>query len=237
MDQTAGEYARFFELVSGIQIRARRTIEAGLRVRGLTYAQYTALLALSAHDGMSQAELAQALDTDSTTAMVLRTSLERKGLVDRVDDPADGRVKRIEITDSGKSALQGAGPEARNLYGKAGALLSEAELKKILPALERIYAYVGETAAPHKDLDAEPRRKGRPRKDAGGASAAKGRKAKPAPAKAGGKAARPASKVGKNVKKPLKTAKTATSKAGKAKPAAKKAVKPASKAKAPAKRK
>lgn len=173
MDQQTSDLARFFELVSGIQVRARRTIETGLRSRGLTYAQYTALAALDARNGMSQAELAQALDTDSTTAMVLRTSLEKKGYVDRVDDPDDGRVKRIVITDSGKSALHSAAPEARNLYSKATTVLSETEIKRILPALEKIHAFVGETSAPRKETAAEPSRKGRSPKE--GAKAAKGK--------------------------------------------------------------
>ena len=192
MDQYSTDVTRLFELISGIQIRARRTIEMGLRARGLTYAQYSALFALVAKNGMSQAELAQALDTDSTTAMVLRTSLERKKLVARVDDPEDGRVKRIEISDAGKSALQSALPEAKGLYSKAGALLSEVELKKMLPALERLYAFVGETSQLKRDAESKDQKKnGRPQK----AAAARGRK----DAKAG-KAARPVVK-GKAAKK------------------------------------
>ena len=202
MDQQASDIARFFELVSGVQIRARRTIETGLRSRGLTYAQYTALVALDARNGMSQAELAQALDTDSTTAMVLRTSLERKSLVGRVDDPEDGRVKRIIITDKGKAALRGAIPEAKSLYSKAGTVLSEPEVKRLLPSLEKIYAFVGDTSAPRKDAASEGR-KGRPRKAGKAvpkAKAAATRKAAKAKTPAAGKpkakkAAKPARKA------------------------------------------
>lgn len=213
MDQQSIDIARFFELVSGIQIRARRGIESGLRVRGLTYAQYSALFALAAKNGMSQAELAQALDTDSTTAMVLRTSLERKGLVARVDDPEDGRVKRIEISAAGKAALQQAGPETRNLHAKAGAYLSEADLKRLLPVLERLHGFLGEMVAPHKG-ESEPKRLGRPKKD--------GPKAK-----ASGKA-KPAAKVAAKAK-PAPKAKAKP--VAKAKPAPKAKAKPVRKAK------
>ena len=191
MDQQTSDLARFFELVSGVQVRTRRTIEAGLRGRGLTYAQYTALAALDAHNGMSQAELAQALDTDSTTAMVLRTSLEKKGYVDRVDDPDDGRVKRIVITDSGKTALHSAAPETRSFYSKVSAVLSDAEVKRMLPALQRIHEFLGEASAPKKEGASDERKKGQGRKPAKGKAAApkKGAKTKPA-AKATAKAAK-----------------------------------------------
>lgn len=219
MDQQTIDISRFFELVSGIQIRSRRTIESGLRVRGLTYAQYSALFALAARNGMSQAELAQALDTDSTTAMVLRTSLERKGLVARVDDPEDGRVKRIEISSAGKSALQQAGPETRNLHAKTAAYLTESDLKRLLPVLERLYGFLGELADSTKG-SSEPKRLGRPRKEAPKAKAS----AKPKPkAKASGKA-KPAAKA-----KPAPKAKVAAK--AKAKPAPKPKAKPARKAK------
>jgi len=211
MDQQTSDLARFFELVSGVQVRARRTIEAGLRGRGLTYAQYTALAALDAHNGMSQAELAQALDTDSTTAMVLRTSLEKKGYVDRVDDPDDGRVKRIVITDSGKSALHSASPETRSFYSKASGILSEADLKRMLPALQRVHEFLGETSAQKKEVASAGRKKGRPGKEAG--KAAKGK----APAARKGAKAKPA------VKAPAKAAKAVKGKAKTAKPAARKA--------------
>ena len=211
MDQQTSDLARFFELVSGVQVRARRTIESGLRGRGLTYAQYTALAALDARNGMSQAELAQALDTDSTTAMVLRTSLEKKGYVDRVDDPDDGRVKRIVITDSGKSALHSASPETRNFYSKASAILSEAELKKILPALQRVHEYLGETSVQKKEVASAGRKKGR-----SGSEGGKAAKARTPVAKKGAKA-RPAAKA------PAKAAKGAKGRAKTAKPAARKA--------------
>ena len=220
MDQYFADVTRLFELVSGIQIRARRTIETGLRSRDLTYAQYSALLALAAKNGMSQAELAQALDTDSTTAMVLRTSLERKKLVGRVDDPEDGRVKRIEISDAGKSALQSATPESKSLFTKAGAILSEAELKKVLPVLERLYAFVGETSLPKKDDNRADVKKGRPRKEG-----ARVQKAAPkAPAKAAKKGEKPAVKAKATAKAPSK-----------AKPVAKAASKPVAKPAAKAK--
>ena len=210
MDQQTSDLARFFELVSGVQVRARRTIESGLRGRGLTYAQYTALAALDAHSGMSQAELAQALDTDSTTAMVLRTSLEKKGYVDRVDDPDDGRVKRIVITDSGKTALHSAAPETRNFYSKASTVISDTDLKRMLPALQRIHEYLGETSVQKKEVASAGRKKGRPGKEGGkmakgkAPAARKGPKAKPA-AKAPAKAA-------KAVRGRAKAAKTASRK-------------------------
>jgi DNA-binding MarR family transcriptional regulator len=148
--------SRFFDLSSGVSIRMRRVIESGLRARGLTFAQFGALRALSAHNGISQAELASALDTDSTTAMVLRTSLEKKGLVSRTSDPGDGRIKRIAITDNGRSILKASEPGVYAFFAKTQGIASEADVKKAIQTLEKFYAFAGEAVEAIASAKAAP---------------------------------------------------------------------------------
>jgi DNA-binding MarR family transcriptional regulator len=156
-------------------------IESGLRERGLTFAQYGALKALSLHNGMSQAELASALDTDSTTAMVLRTSLEKKGLVARSSDPGDGRIKRIAITDTGRSMLKSSEPGVNAFFTKSQGVVSDSDVKKAIQILEKFYAFAGEAVqavASSKSASApsrEPKRKGRAEANAKESAAKRGR--------------------------------------------------------------
>lgn len=167
MSEDSVNISRFFDLASGVSVRIRRVIESGLRERGLTFAQFGALKALSLHNGMSQAELASALDTDSTTAMVLRTSLEKKGLVARSSDPGDGRIKRIAITDTGRSMLKSSEPGVNAFFAKSQGVVSDPDVKKAILTLEKFYAFAGEAVqavASAKSSSAssrEPKRKGR----------------------------------------------------------------------------
>lgn len=218
-----------FELAASVQQRIRKAVEAALRLKDLTYAQFGALTALGQSDGLSQAELAAALETDSTTAMVLRTSLEKKGLVKRSGDQSDGRVKRIVVTAEGRRVLADAEPVVAAAYAAADGLVSEQEAKRTAAVLERLrdFALAAAIAAAPKKASAEggEKRRGRPRKnpEAAAPEAKKGRKpageakAPKSAAKAGSKA-KPAKAAAP--KSGAKKGPAAAPKAKKAKPAA-----------------
>jgi len=213
-----------YALVSSASARSRRAAEAKLRERGLTYAQYGALVALVEHDGLSQAELAQALETDSTTAMVLRGSLERKGYVDRKADPGDARIRRIVLTSTGKSIVAKVKPEIATLFAPGAKLFSDQDMNKMVALLEKLRGFAHSILPVPQEPEGGKRRPGRPRKAE--AAAGKTGAARKNPKKAAGK-------------KPAKAAKKSvpTTKAPARKVAAKKA--PAKKAaarKAPAKK-
>ncbi|HUX41282.1 MAG TPA: MarR family transcriptional regulator [Rectinemataceae bacterium] len=202
------------QAITSVSVRARRAAEARLRGRGLTYAQYGALIALAEHDGLSQAELAQVLETDSTTAMVLRGSLEKKRLVDRKADQKDARIRRIGLTAEGRKLATQARPEIANLFGSGPSVLSDADAKKLLGMLAKLKDFVQSLIPAHESSSGEKRKPGRPRK----AEAPKSSKSAKSAAKK--PAAKPAA-----VKKPAPKA-PATKKAAVAKkPAARKAAK------------
>jgi DNA-binding MarR family transcriptional regulator len=186
-------------LVASASSRARRAAEARLRARDLTYAQYLALVALTEHDGLSQAQLAQALETDSTTAMVLRGSLEKKGLVERKDHEGDARVKRIVLTTSGKNAVAHAKPDISNLFSASGEFFSEGDLKKFVSLLEKLRAFAIKAMPVQAAGQAAKRKPGRPKKLAVKAAKPSGRKpaAKPAAKIVKKAAAKPAAKPAK----------------------------------------
>jgi MarR family transcriptional regulator for hemolysin len=205
-----------YALVSSASARSRRAAEAKLRERGLTYAQYGALVALVEHDGLSQAELAQALETDSTTAMVLRGSLEKKRYVDRKADPGDARIRRIVLTGAGRSIVAKVKPEIAALFAPGAKLFSDVDMKKMVALLEKLRAFAHSIMPVPAEPEGGKRKPGRPRK----AEAAPAKSAAKASAKGG------ARKVAK--KATAKTAAKATArkvvkKAAPSKPAAKKA--------------
>ncbi|MEI6386216.1 MAG: MarR family transcriptional regulator [Spirochaetota bacterium] len=206
-------------LVASASSRARRAAEARLRARDLTYAQYLALVALTEHDGLSQAQLAHALETDSTTAMVLRGSLEKKGLVERKDHEGDARVKRIVLTTSGKNAVAHAKPDISNLFSGSGEFFSEGDLKKFVTLLEKLRAFALKAMPVQVSGQGTKRKPGRPKKLADKAAKTSGRK--PLAKAAAKPAAKPAKPAAKAAAKPAK--KVVAKKAAVKKVAAKKA--------------
>ena len=101
---------KLFQLISGIYIKSRRLAEEMLRPLNVTWPQFGALAQLFQRDRMTQKELAERLETDTTTVMVLCDSLEKKGWLNRVKDPSDRRVNRLRLTEEGKMVFASAYP-------------------------------------------------------------------------------------------------------------------------------
>ncbi|MFD8706665.1 MarR family winged helix-turn-helix transcriptional regulator [Kitasatospora sp. NPDC059648] len=85
----------------------QRELAAALRPYDLTHVQFVLLAGawwLGADEGPpTQRRLAEHSGTDPMmTSQVLRT-LEGKGLVERVPDPADSRAKRVRVTEAGEA--------------------------------------------------------------------------------------------------------------------------------------
>jgi DNA-binding MarR family transcriptional regulator len=88
-------------------LRWQRSITAALKPLGLTHVQFVLLASAwwlgKNAEPPSQRELADHAGTDAMmTSQVVRT-LESKGLIDRTADPADSRVKRLHVTQSGRT--------------------------------------------------------------------------------------------------------------------------------------
>ena len=64
----------------------------------LTRAQWWTLANLYYHDGLTQRDLAERLEIGAVTVSGLIDRLEAQGWVERRDDPADRRVKRVWLT-------------------------------------------------------------------------------------------------------------------------------------------
>ncbi|WP_243547247.1 MarR family winged helix-turn-helix transcriptional regulator [Pseudodesulfovibrio tunisiensis] len=82
---------------------AARFAASGLDI---TVEQWRALLPLSKFDGLNQGNLCGILNQEKTGVSRLVAALEKRGLVRRVQDESDRRVKRLFITDAGRRLLE-----------------------------------------------------------------------------------------------------------------------------------
>lgn len=67
----------------------------------------------SGQGGVLPSEIATGRGVSRATVSAVVAQLERLGLIEQVDDPSDGRRRRLQITSDGRSALADIEPERR----------------------------------------------------------------------------------------------------------------------------
>jgi MarR family transcriptional regulator, organic hydroperoxide resistance regulator len=103
--------------------RAHRNLVAGaLEGLHVHVGQEHVVYRLAVEQGITQAQLAEALCVDASTVTKMLQRLERDGVVERRADPEDARVQRVYLTPNGTRLVQPVvdiwrGAEARLMAG------------------------------------------------------------------------------------------------------------------------
>jgi DNA-binding MarR family transcriptional regulator len=135
---------RLFHLISSIYTKSRRLAEESLKPLNVTWPQFGALVQLAQGDRITQRELAERLEADATTTMVLCDSLERKGWLNRVKDPSDRRVNRLVLTDLGREVFAEAYPIMLSGYQLFTGAISPDKIEVVMPVLSELYSHISE---------------------------------------------------------------------------------------------
>jgi DNA-binding MarR family transcriptional regulator len=104
---------------------------------GLSNAQFDVLAQVGAHEGITQAELAQRLLVTQGNITQLVDSMERAGLVRRV---REGRAKRLYLTDAGRERFAASVPAQEDFIARQFDALTreeQGEFLRLLGKLER----------------------------------------------------------------------------------------------------
>ncbi|MBA1156667.1 MarR family winged helix-turn-helix transcriptional regulator [Microvirga mediterraneensis] len=94
--------AAFSEELWKISRKMRTLFDARVRAQGLTLPRARALIFLGKKAGMTQTELADALEIEGPTLVPLLDSLEKQGLIERRPVDGDRRAKQIALTATGQ---------------------------------------------------------------------------------------------------------------------------------------
>jgi len=105
-----------------------------------TRAQWAVLVQLQRHEGVSQSELALALDLAPISLARLIDKLTAAGLVERRDDASDRRIHRLYLTPKAAPKLERLGGLGEALMSKALAGLDETTIAALTQGLRRIKA-------------------------------------------------------------------------------------------------
>jgi DNA-binding MarR family transcriptional regulator len=131
-------YFQIVKLIDSISTNTKRHVEKQLKPLNMTYSQMAVLMLLHRNNGVSQRELAESGETDTTNMMVICDSLEKRGWVNRAIDENDRRINRILLTEKGKKAYI----DGQNILKKGIKFMREKTpeetIKKVQPFLEEL---------------------------------------------------------------------------------------------------
>ncbi len=120
-----------------------RRFDVALRPVGLTNQQFSMMMALNRPMPAGMGSVATLLGTDRTTLTAALKTLERRGLVRVLQDPADRRGRVIELTGEGMDVLARAVPVWERVHRELEAMLGEGESERLRRGLGVVSGGVG----------------------------------------------------------------------------------------------
>ena len=109
-----------------------------LAAHDLTMWGYVVLLALDRSPVRTQAALAEAIGADKTRIIGTLDEMQQRGYIERRPDPADRRVRLLEITTSGRAVKDAAQAEIQHQEERLLGELDDDERRVFLAVLARL---------------------------------------------------------------------------------------------------
>lgn len=129
----AQAWTRMFDILMASSASRSRSLAA----RGLTPNDARALWSLNAHEGRPIGQLAREWECDASNATFIVGRLEKSGLARRYDNPADRRIKLVELTSRGVRTKSELMEEYRTVPPQI-LQLNESDLRTLVGVLEKI---------------------------------------------------------------------------------------------------
>lgn len=114
------------------------TVNEAISGHGVTTAQIGLMRQLANEPGLSGAELARRLLITPQGAQLALTALERRGLVERKQDPQHGRIMQAYLTDEGRAVTTAVLSDAIAAHERVFGVLSSDEQQLLHDLLARV---------------------------------------------------------------------------------------------------
>ena len=114
------------------------TVNDAISVHGVSTAQVGVLRQLSNEPGLSGADLARRLLISPQGVQLALTALERRGLVERRQDPQHKRILQAFLTDEGRAVVSTVVGDAVAAHDEVFGVLSDEEKETLRELLGRI---------------------------------------------------------------------------------------------------
>lgn len=114
------------------------SVNEAISPHGVSTAQIGVLRQLANESGLSGAELARRLLISPQGVQLALTALERRGLLERKQDPSHGRILKAYLTDEGRSVAAAVIQDAVAAHEAVFGVLSAQEQKTLRDLLSRV---------------------------------------------------------------------------------------------------
>ncbi|WP_029106420.1 MarR family transcriptional regulator [Mycobacterium sp. URHD0025] len=125
-------------------------VNESVKEHGVTTAQIGVLRQLTNQPGLSGAELARRLLITPQGVQLALTALEKRGLVERKQDPQHGRILQVFLTDEGRAVASAVVADAVAAHERVFGVLSTDEQEQLKALLRRVIEQ-GTGHTPHSD--------------------------------------------------------------------------------------
>ena len=120
--------------------KLKSQFDTAVSFKGMTLARARLLYCVIEADGMTQSELANALDIETPTLVRLLDSMQQQGLIERRPCQSDRRIKKISLTKEGLSAATEMKSFVLEFRRQMMIDLSDRDLQQLLALAQRLNA-------------------------------------------------------------------------------------------------
>ncbi|RFS20190.1 MarR family transcriptional regulator [Chitinophaga silvatica] len=130
----------FGRAISEMRTYMRQNLQVKIREHGvdITFELLEILGFLFRKDGVNQQEIADVIVKDKSSMTYLIDNLEKRGMVERIEDQNDRRSKLIYLTEKGKMLEKELSPWISEMYEKATTGLEQTNLQIALAQIQKM---------------------------------------------------------------------------------------------------
>jgi DNA-binding MarR family transcriptional regulator len=125
--------------------RTRTAMTEALAPWRIDLRHFAVMIVLANHDAVTQREIADIAEMDTGTMVRVVDDLEARGYARRTLDPADRRVRRVVLTESGRTVFEQVHEPAAATDAALTAHLASAESAALIAGLRRYLATTSST--------------------------------------------------------------------------------------------
>jgi DNA-binding MarR family transcriptional regulator len=122
----------------------RNDLYQRLRPLRVTFEQFQVLLGLSEGDDIPQHVLADRMSLEPSSMTRMLSRMEKRGLIKRVDDEEDSRVRRVLVTEAGHRLWEKMEATRDRQLDEVLRCLADEEINLLKQLLNRLYQYIEE---------------------------------------------------------------------------------------------
>ncbi|MFB4324440.1 MarR family transcriptional regulator [Priestia sp. BR_2] len=126
-------------LIHRTDVRAMNYFKKKLKPYGMTPVRWSIISVLDSQKGITQTELAEAIDKKQTTIVEMIYAMEEKGLIKRMYSERDRRLHYLFLTEKGEELKRTLSPLVKDAHLFVTRQLSDEENTQLKTLLNKVY--------------------------------------------------------------------------------------------------